>query len=364
MQGITLTIALLSTAALAQDYRTLAPITCAEFEACLSELDQAAGPAKIVSITATLNDISDYEAMNRAYERHFPASRNDGFKPARNTLGQKGPRLTLEATLYLGNAKLEGLTPPNVKNVAPITPALRTPDRVFIAGILGRDSNSGAIPDSPAAQIDLCFSRLNRVLAEAHLAPSEFIAGKIYRTNRIPETLLRAALASQFGPHWETRLTLHTVDALALGAQVGIHGVALNVDYTKDTKSLPSIVAALYDVISGPPGPRDWQRLRHLLHPTARFQAVRPTGGLATLTVDDYIARNSKILEERGFFESETRQSVLTFEHITHVWSDFAIRRTKEGPIERRGVNSLQLFYDNQRWWILSILWDNAPTAP
>ncbi len=38
-----------------------------------------------------------------------------------------------------------------------------------------------------------------------------------------------------------------------------------------DVKSMDAILAALYDVISGPAGKRDWDRLRSLFHPNARM---------------------------------------------------------------------------------------------
>src|SRR5262249_15850160 len=39
----------------------------------------------------------------------------------------------------------------------------------------------------------------------------------------------------------------------------------------EDVRSIESIVAAIYDVISGPPGDRDWDRMRSLFHPGARL---------------------------------------------------------------------------------------------
>ena len=36
-----------------------------------------------------------------------------------------------------------------------------------------------------------------------------------------------------------------------------------------------------------------------------------------------------------------------------------ALAATGAGRILRRGVNSIQLFHDGARWWIVSVLWDN-----
>jgi enamine deaminase RidA (YjgF/YER057c/UK114 family) len=364
MQGITFALGLFALSAAAQEYRYVGAFECAEYSACMQDLQRASEGAKVAATTVYLADIAAYPVMNQAYETYFTPERNDGFKPARNTVQtvlRPGIRMSLSAILYTGKAKLEGLTPPGVKNIVPITPAIRTPQRVFIAGILGRDSNTGAIPASPDAQLDLCFTRLANVLSTAKLAPSQMEQATLYHTEKIPRESVDAALSRFFGPHWPAAVTIVAVPALALGAQVGIHGNALNQDYSHDVSTLDAAVKTLYDVISGPAGQaRDWDRLRHLMHPQARFQAVRPQGGIMSITVDEYISRNGRALVEQGFFESETSRKVESFEGIAHVWSGFAIRRSADTPVLRTGINSIQLYWDRTRWWVMSVYWDNA----
>ena len=33
------------------------------------------------------------------------------------------------------------------------------------------------------------------------------------------------------------------------------------------------------------------------------------------------------------------------------------------GPVVARGVNSVQVFFDGQRWWVLNIAWTDEKTA-
>jgi hypothetical protein len=130
-----------------------------------------------------------------------------------------------------------------------------------------------------------------------------------------------------------------------------------------DVESIDGIIGALYDVISGPPGQaRDWNRMRSLFVPGARMMSVggktRSVIGIRLGTVNDYIANSGPILLEKGFHERELKRSVEQFGDIAHVWT------TYEGVIEKdkhtmRGINTLQLMYDGQRWWIVSLMWES-----
>lgn len=129
-----------------------------------------------------------------------------------------------------------------------------------------------------------------------------------------------------------------------------------------DVASIDAIVAAVYDVISGPPGKkRDWDRMRSLFIPGARLIPTGPqhTGGYQShvLTLEDYITRSSPFLE-KGFFESEIARRTEQFGHIAHVFSTYESRHAaNDAKPFQRGINSIQLMNDGQRWWILTIFW-------
>src|SRR6188474_2712355 len=77
-----------------------------------------------------------------------------------------------------------------------------------------------------------------------------------------------------------------------------------------DVGSIDAIIAAVYDVISGPAGKkRDWDRMRSLFLPGARLipTGARPNGayGSRVVTVDEYIERSSGFFEKEGFYERE-----------------------------------------------------------
>lgn len=138
-----------------------------------------------------------------------------------------------------------------------------------------------------------------------------------------------------------------------------------------DVASPEAIVAALYDVISGDAGvARDWDRFRSLFHPAGRLApsgASRDGQGVVrVITPDEYIARSGPLLEGDGFHEREIARQTERFGHIAHVWSTYESRRRRsDAQPFARGINSIQLFNDGARWWVISVYWQaETPTAP
>lgn len=130
----------------------------------------------------------------------------------------------------------------------------------------------------------------------------------------------------------------------------------------EDVDSIEGIVKALYEVVSGPAGSRDWERERALLHPGARLMPTRPEGEGAVVDVFDcagYIASRSPFFAANDFHEVEVGHRVERFGNIAHVWSIYEGRRSPEGEPFLRGINSIQLFHDGDRWWVLSVFWGN-----
>jgi hypothetical protein len=135
-----------------------------------------------------------------------------------------------------------------------------------------------------------------------------------------------------------------------------------------DVQSLDAILAAVYDVISGPAGPRDWNRFRSLFVPEGRLTSTAKNPGASAvrlLTVDGYIERAGKYFTTHAFYESAIVNRVQRFGGIAQVFSSYESRNAPNEKPFTRGVNSIQLFHDGSRWWVLSILWDEeSPTNP
>ena len=135
-----------------------------------------------------------------------------------------------------------------------------------------------------------------------------------------------------------------------------------------DVESIDAIIAATYEVISGPAGTkRNWDRERSLFYPGARLIPTATVAGrndvdLAPLVLDveGYIARVEPLFAKEGFYETEVARRVEQFGRIAHVWSTYESRHDQKDPEPfMRGINSIQLFNDGARWWILSIYWQH-----
>jgi hypothetical protein len=132
----------------------------------------------------------------------------------------------------------------------------------------------------------------------------------------------------------------------------------------EDVRSTDTIIAALYDVISGDAGvKRDWNRFRSLFYPGAR---MIPTGknaktgqiGARIASPEDYIKANQAFLESEGFHEQELFRHVDSFGSMAQVFSGYQARNklTDDKPF-LRGINSIQLLNDGKRWWVMTIAW-------
>jgi hypothetical protein len=138
-----------------------------------------------------------------------------------------------------------------------------------------------------------------------------------------------------------------------------------------DVTSPDAIIAAAYDVISGPAGQkRDWDRMRSLFYPGARLIRTAPKkeGGMGatSLSPQDYIDRASVYFEKNGFWEKEIVRQTERWGNILQAFSTYESRHDAKDVMPfARGINSFQLFSDGTRWWILTIYWqEEGPENP
>jgi len=138
----------------------------------------------------------------------------------------------------------------------------------------------------------------------------------------------------------------------------------------EDVSSIDGMVRAYYEVITGPAGrPREWARDRTLYIPDLRFVETGADAAGRTFahvySHQQYAESADAGMVKEGFDEREIHRVTQRFGNIAHVFSTYETRRTPGGPLIGRGINSIELFWDGQRWWIASAIWDDErPGSP
>ncbi|TBO42255.1 hypothetical protein EYS08_11190 [Pedobacter kyonggii] len=131
---------------------------------------------------------------------------------------------------------------------------------------------------------------------------------------------------------------------------------AQNKSFENDVKTIDALMKASYEVVSGEKGAkRQWERDNYLHHPKAVYSHFdREQKKQATMTLEEFHKETDEMVFGTAFYESEVNREVNVFGTIAQVWSTYETRLKKGGTIERRGINSIQLIFDNNRWYIIS----------
>lgn len=134
-----------------------------------------------------------------------------------------------------------------------------------------------------------------------------------------------------------------------------------------DVDSIDSLILALYDSVSFKPRNQpDWKRFRTLFHPEARLVPPRSKRDSPSLpmNVDAFIEKVrtnfvSEDVSKKGFSEFELARRTSAFGRVAQVFSIYESRFDGGSAPLARGIYSLQLVHEQERWWVLTILWEN-----
>lgn len=132
-----------------------------------------------------------------------------------------------------------------------------------------------------------------------------------------------------------------------------------------DEQQIGAVIDAMYAMISGPAGPRDWSRQAECFLPDARQVRTwvddegRPA--MLSMGLEDYARNTQPFFDTNAFYEVETARRIDLFGNMAHVWSEYEARRSPgDEDVERRGINSIQLFrHPDLGWRIIHMIWDN-----
>lgn len=134
----------------------------------------------------------------------------------------------------------------------------------------------------------------------------------------------------------------------------------------RDVENIDNLMEALYASISGEQGePRDWERFRNLVIPEARLIPTAGDGeGNNTYNVmspEEFIENTNSYFVENGFYEYEIHREEHHYGRVVHVFSTYGSKRSEsDAEPFNKGINSIQLFDDGERWWVVTIYWAHA----
>lgn len=136
-----------------------------------------------------------------------------------------------------------------------------------------------------------------------------------------------------------------------------------------DAASVDAILSALYASVShGPDASPDFDRLRRIFLFVGMLIPPKAPGvaDFRVMDVDQFEERFEKSMaaqkekgQPAGFFEREIGRRTDCFGNICQIFSAYEARHSPSDSTPFvRGINSIQLLRDGNRWWIASVVWD------
>ncbi|WP_211196208.1 hypothetical protein [Flavobacterium sp. H122] len=131
---------------------------------------------------------------------------------------------------------------------------------------------------------------------------------------------------------------------------------AQNKSFENDVTTIDALIKASYEVVSGEKGAkRQWERDNNLHHPKAVYSFFdKESKEQVTMTLQEFHKLTDDMVFATAFYEKEVNREVRLFGNIAHVWSTYETRLEKNGKVARRGINSIQLIFESNRWYIIS----------
>jgi enamine deaminase RidA (YjgF/YER057c/UK114 family) len=174
-----------------------------------------------------LENAANYDAMNKVWAQYF----SHGIPPARATVGvYKMPTDTpieINAVAVRDLSRKKAIVPPGYPANASLSPGVLVGDRLYLSGFLGRDINTGKIPEEPAEQVQLALTRVNQTLAAAGMDFRNMVFVNPYLTKNIPMDVMNRIYARHFEfGNTPARATIQ-VSSLPNGANIEFTGVAI-----------------------------------------------------------------------------------------------------------------------------------------
>jgi hypothetical protein len=133
--------------------------------------------------------------------------------------------------------------------------------------------------------------------------------------------------------------------------------------YGDNVSTLNGMMKAYYDVVTVKKGEKPSYERDSLLHWPGVVVGSAGVGKdgkpvFHSMSLKRFHELSDPGLERDGFYEKEISRKVEKFGAIYHVWSTYESRNEPGGPIIERGINSIELYFDGTRFWLLGWFFD------
>ena len=127
------------------------------------------------------------------------------------------------------------------------------------------------------------------------------------------------------------------------------------------------VIKGLYESISFTPGSTpNYDKLKEFFYPGGILMPPRQqeSEDHKVLSVDDFVDMSKEFIANSefgklGFYEKEIARKEEQFGDTLVVLSAYEGKFKEEDPEPiARGVNNIQLIYERDRWWVVSMIWD------
>ncbi|HWS72707.1 MAG TPA: DUF4440 domain-containing protein [Thermoanaerobaculia bacterium] len=124
-----------------------------------------------------------------------------------------------------------------------------------------------------------------------------------------------------------------------------------------DEFQIRATVLAVYNVLSGPAGRRDWDRFEALFAPGARIVTIGADGVPSTATPKEYAAAMTPAFNAAAWFQRPAETRVQHEGSVAQVWSAYELRdaASQEQP-SGRGVASFAFVRIGGEWKVESLI--------
>ena len=178
----------------------------------------------VVMAQVYLTDAQNEDAMNVVWKEFFPTN-----PPARAIIGVAalpGTPVVVSVVVVKNLARKKRVAAAG-DAASPFAPGILVGERLFLSGFLGRDSNTGKIPNDPAAQVELSMHHMRETLQAAGMDYSNLVFVNPYLTGKMPIDVMNKVYASHFEfGNTPARATIRVND-LPNGASIEFSGVAI-----------------------------------------------------------------------------------------------------------------------------------------